>query len=110
NWSSSVDPVIDHAPADRLFDQDDALGGWVLAFEIGFEKNTLVLAFRRAHEFFHVRGPDKLSIDRFTERCPPRLHQPNELVLCPGLNSRSASDRKSLPRTRELSRISPLHQ
>ena len=27
---SLVDPVIDHAPTDRLFDQDDALGGRVL--------------------------------------------------------------------------------
>ena len=30
DWASSIDPIVDHAPADWLFDQDDALGGRVL--------------------------------------------------------------------------------
>jgi hypothetical protein len=66
-----------------LLDQDDALGSRVLVFESGLEKNTLVIAFRRTHEFFHMGGTDKFSRERIPERCPARLHQPNELTLRP---------------------------
>jgi hypothetical protein len=64
-----------------LLDQDNALGGWVLTFKSGLEKNTFVIAFRRAHEFFHVRRTYKISRKRISEGRATRLHEPDELAL-----------------------------
>ncbi len=79
----SVDSVIDYAPTNRLLDQDNALGGWVLVFKSGLEKNTFVIAFRRAHKFFHVRRADKFSRKRISERRATRLHETDKLALRP---------------------------
>src|SRR5260370_6881650 len=77
----SVDSVIDHAPSDWLFDQDDALGSWVLVFECGFENHALVIAFRRAHKFLHVRPTDKFSRESIPKWRPARFHYSDELPL-----------------------------
>src|ERR1035437_6937989 len=58
---SSVNPVVDDAPTDRLFDQDEAFSRRRFSKETGFENDALVISVRDANQFVNQSRADELA-------------------------------------------------
>jgi len=59
--SPSIDPVVNHPPASRLFYQNDALGGGRFALERCLKNNAFVISLRHADHFMDVSRADEIS-------------------------------------------------
>jgi hypothetical protein len=77
----SVNSIINHAPADWLFYQDDALCRWGLVLERGFENHSLIVAFRRPDEFLQMSRADARARQRASKGRPSRLRVAHKLAL-----------------------------